>query len=383
MSTNIFISAGEASGEVYGAQLIEAFHRWPTGETKFFGLGGERMRAAGCEIVVDSKEVAVVGLAEVVKHLPGIYGKFHQLLREVDRRKPDIAVLIDFPDFNFRLARELHKRGIPVVYFVSPQLWAWRKGRIAQVQRYVSKMLVIFPFEEKFYRDHGVNAEYVGHPLADIPMPTPDRQQYAAEHGLASNKQWIALLPGSRKQEIERHLPTMLEACARLGSGFEFILPVASTLDPAWVQSKLGRSNVHLVRDASTALALSRAAVVASGTATVEAALVGNPFVVVYRVSPLTWSLGRRLVSLDNFAMVNLIAGKTIVPELIQGDFTAARVASNIKELAAEGPARSKMISDLAEVRLKLHPSSATQTAADRAANAVLALLDARQPQLS
>src|SRR5437867_955484 len=188
----LLISAGEASGEFYGAQLIESLHRALPEKTDFFGLGGERMRAAGCEIVIDSKDVAVVGLAEVVKHLPGIYGKFHELLREVDRRKPDVAVLIDFPDFNFRLARELHKRGIPVVYFVSPQLWAWRKGRIKQVQRYVSKMLVIFPFEEKFYADHGVNAEYVGHPLADLAQPTPDRQEYANDHGLDPNKHWIA-----------------------------------------------------------------------------------------------------------------------------------------------------------------------------------------------
>src|SRR5437879_1058867 len=224
MSTNIFISAGEASGEVYGAQLIEALRMAAPQPMEFFGLGGERMRAAGCNIVVDSKQVAVVGLAEVVKHLPGIYGKFHELLREVDRRKPEVAVLIDFPDFNFRLARKLHKRGIPVVYFVSPQLWAWRKGRIKQVQRYVSKMLVIFPFEEKFYADHGVNAEYVGHPLADLTPPAPDRLQYAHEHGLDADKHWIALLPGSRKQEVERHLSTMVAAAKQLGSDFEFIL---------------------------------------------------------------------------------------------------------------------------------------------------------------
>jgi lipid-A-disaccharide synthase len=383
MSTNIFISAGEASGEVYGAQLIEALRRAQAGEINFFGLGGQRMHTAGCEIVVDSKEVAVVGLAEVIKHLPGIYGKFHQLLREVDRRKPDLAVLIDFPDFNFRLARELHKRKIPVVYFVSPQLWAWRKGRIAQVQRYVSKMLVIFPFEEKFYRDHGVNAEYVGHPLADLPSPTPDRQQYATEHKLDPRKQWIALLPGSRKQEIERHLPYLLFAANILGSRFEFLLPVASTLDPAWVQSQLHQFPVRLVSDARSALALCRAAVVASGTATVEAALAGNPFVVVYKVSPLTWALGRRMISLNNFAMVNLIAGKTIVPELIQSDFLPSKIVAKVSELVAEGPARAKMIAELAEVRRKLHPSSATQTAADRAANAVLALLGAGQTQLS
>ncbi|MCU1312224.1 MAG: lipid-A-disaccharide synthase [Candidatus Angelobacter sp.] len=383
MSTHIFISAGEASGEYYGAQLIEALRRATPEPMEFFGLGGERMRAAGCDIVVDSKQIAVVGLAEVVKHLPGIYAKFHGLLREVDRRKPEIAVLIDFPDFNFRLARELHKRGIPVVYFVSPQLWAWRKGRIKQVQRYVSKMLVIFPFEEKFYAEHGVNAEYIGHPLADIAPPAPNRQLYAAEHGLDTGKHWIALLPGSRKQEIERHLPTMVAAAKQLGSDFEFILPVASTLDAEWMKSKLGQFAARLVDDARIALSLSRAAVVASGTATVEAALAGNPFVVVYKVSPLTWALGRRMVSLENFAMVNLIAGKTIVPELIQSDFTAESVAFKIKELVADGQARSQMISELAEVRRKLRPSSSTETAADRAASAVLKLLKAPQPQLS
>jgi lipid-A-disaccharide synthase len=379
--SNIFISAGEASGEFYGAQLIEALRRAAPEPMGFFGLGGERMRAAGAQIVVDSKQVAIVGLFEVIKHLPGIYGKFHELLREVDCRKPEVAVLIDFPDFNFRLARELHKRGIPVVYFVSPQLWAWRKGRIKQVQQYVSKMLVIFPFEETFYYQHGVNAEYVGHPLADIVTPAPDRQQYAAEHSLDVKKHWIALLPGSRKQEIERHLPTMVAAGKQLGLDFEFILPVASTLDSEWIKSKLGQFPARLVRDARIALALSRAAVVASGTATVEAALAGNPFVVVYRVSPISWALGRRMISLQNFAMVNLIAGKTIVPEYIQGNFTAENVAAKIKELVAEGPARSQMISELEEVRRKLHPSSSTESAADRAAAAVLKLLKAAQPQ--
>jgi lipid-A-disaccharide synthase len=383
MSTKVFISAGEASGEFYGAQLMEALRRAAPESMEFFGLGGERMRAAGCEIVVDSKQIAVVGLAEVVKHLPDIYGRFHELLREVDRRKPEIAVLIDFPDFNFRLARELHKRGIPVVYFVSPQLWAWRKGRIKQVQRYVSKMLVIFPFEEKFYAERGVNAEYIGHPLADLAPPAPDRQLFAAEHGLDAEKHWIALLPGSRKQEIERHLPTMIAIAKQLGLDYEFILPVASTLDAGSIKSKLGHFPARLVSDARIALALSRAAVVASGTATVEAALAGNPFVVVYSVSPLTWALGRRMVALDNFAMVNLIAGKAVVPEFIQGDFTAEKVSKKIAELIADGPARSQMISELAEVRRKLHPSSSTETAADRAASAVLKLLKAPHPQLS
>ncbi|MCU1285487.1 MAG: lipid-A-disaccharide synthase [Acidobacteriales bacterium] len=384
MSLKIFISAGEASGDIYGAQLIESVRRAsPDADVHFFGLGGERMKTQGCEIVIDSKRVAIVGLVEVVKHLPEIYSKFHELLREVDKRKPDVAVLIDFPDFNLRLARELHRREIPMVYFVSPQLWAWRKGRIKQVRKYVSKMLVIFPFEERFYGDHGVDAEYVGHPLADLKPSVPDRQQYAKENSLDPNKQWIALLPGSRKQEIERHLSTLLQVADALGANFEYLLPVASTLDPAWLQSQTRQSRIQLVKDAPTALSLARASIVASGTATVEAALAGNPFVVVYRVSPLTWALGRRLVSLPNFAMPNLIAGRTIVPELIQSDFLPSNVVTKLNELIPDGPARIQMIADLAEVRRMLHPASSSETAADRAAAAVLAIARAQQSQPS
>src|SRR4051812_7749268 len=201
----ILISAGEASGEQYGAQLIESLRRADSRPISFFGLGGDRMRTAGCDITVESREVAVVGLAEVIKHLPGIYSRFRALLREVDCRKPDVAILIDFPDFNFRLARALYQRGIPVVYFVSPQLWAWRQGRIKLVQTYVKKMLVIFPFEEKFYGDRGVAAEYVGHPLADTAIAL-DRVTYARDNGLDPAKHWIALLPGSRRHEVERNL---------------------------------------------------------------------------------------------------------------------------------------------------------------------------------
>lgn len=366
MPSSIFISAGEASGDAYGAQLIDAVRR--TGEEhRFFGLGGERMRDAGCELVTESREVAVVGLFEVVKHLPGIYGRFRRLLSEVDRRKPAVAVLIDFPDFNLRLAKQLHRRGVPVIYFVSPQLWAWRKGRIAQVKKYVRKMLVIFPFEEQFYRDHGVDAEYVGHPLADLPQPD-----------VASSPQpTIALLPGSRKQEIERHLPEMMRTAALLGNGYRYVLPVASTLDRKWVEQRVKAASasdvpVELTDDARRALASARASIVASGTATVEAALAGNPFVVVYRVSGLTWRLGRRLVNVEHYAMVNLIAGKRVVPELIQEDFTAERVAAEMRKLLTDDPERSRMMNELSMVRKKLHPASATETAADRAAAALL-----------
>src|SRR5215831_6056400 len=191
------ISAGEASGEAYGAKLIDALRRLSNSETQFFGVGGERMRQAGCDLVVNANEIAVVGLAEVVEHLPRIFRLFHKVVAEADRRKPDAAILIDFPDFNFRLARELHKRGIPVIYYVSPQLWAWRQSRIELVRKYVRKMLVIFPFEEKFYRERGIAAEFVGHPLAEMPLSAITREQFANEHQIDPNRQWVALLPGS------------------------------------------------------------------------------------------------------------------------------------------------------------------------------------------
>jgi lipid-A-disaccharide synthase len=371
----ILISAGEASGELYGAQLMESLRRLESRPMNFFGLGGERMRSAGCETVIDSRDVAVVGLAEVVKHLPSIYKRFRDLLREVDKRKPDVAVLIDFPDFNFRLARELYRRGIPVVYFVSPQLWAWRQGRIKLVQKYVKKMLVIFPFEEKFYRDRGVTVEYVGHPLADVADAVPSRDEYARANGLDPAKQWIALLPGSRRQEIKRNLQTMLKAAMQLGPDFEFILPVASTLTKGWIHAQITEPHICLVQDAPAALAHARASIVASGTATVEAALAGNPFVVVYRVSPLTYTFGRHLVSVPHYAMANLIAEKRVAPELIQGDFTAKNIVKHLRELIPDGSSRSAMMADLAEVKRRLHPFSQTESASDRAARAVQGLL--------
>jgi lipid-A-disaccharide synthase len=380
---SIFISAGEASGEQYGAALIDSLRRAFPESLRFFGLGGDQMRKQGCDLVVEARDVAVVGLVEVVRHLPRIYSRYRRLLRMIDERQPAVAVLIDFPDFNLRLARDLHKRGIPIIYFVSPQLWAWRKSRLALVQSFVRKMLVIFPFEEAFYRDHGVAAEYVGHPLADVPTPAGSRYAYAQQYGLDLSKPWIALLPGSRVGELRRHLGTMLEAASRLGNGFEFILPRASTITPLQVTRAIQigqktplRVKVKVVDDARMALAQARAAIVASGTATVEAALVGNPFVVVYRVAPLTWKLGRKMVDLPNFAMVNLIAGKTIVPELIQHDFTADRVLKELVPLLADGAAREQMVRELATVREKLKPGTAPAT--DRAARAVVSALTAK-----
>src|SRR5579864_1941185 len=235
------LSAGEASGDYYGAQLIQALQQLAPG-TKFFGMGGDRMRAAGCELLVNASEVAVVGLAEVVTHLPVIRRKFKSMVSEAEKRRPQAAVLIDFPDFNLRLARQLHRLQVPVFYFISPQVWAWRSGRVKQIRKYVRKMIVIFPFEQEFYRRHGVEVSYVGHPLAYAPPPQISRQEFAAKHGLNPQKQWIALLPGSRGKEVGLNLPTMLQSTRlsqKQSNDFEFVLPVASTLDAEWLREQL------------------------------------------------------------------------------------------------------------------------------------------------
>jgi lipid-A-disaccharide synthase len=378
---NFLISAGEASGDTYGAHLIEALKQLAP-NAKFFGMGGDKMQAAGGELLIHARDVAVVGLLEVVASLPHIRRQFKRLVAEASRRRPAAAVLIDFPEFNLRLARELHRLGIPVFYFVSPQIWAWRSGRVKQIQKYVRKMIVIFPFEQEFYRKHGVDVTYVGHPLAHAAEPAVSRQEFAARNGLAAGKQWIALLPGSRRKEVRLNLPGILAAARRLAAGndYEFVLPVASTLSQEWIRSQgYGAEEnlpVRLTLDSRLTLKHSRAAVVASGTATVEAALAGTPFVVVYRVAPLTWLLGRRLVNLNTFAMPNLIAGRRIVPELIQTDFTASNVASAMRTIIPDGAARTQMLSDLREVRDKLRDSGHSEAPAVQAAREIVRELE-------
>jgi lipid-A-disaccharide synthase len=373
------ISAGEASGELYGAGLIQAL-RSRVPDAQFFGVGGQRMRDAGFETVIDAHKISVVGLAEVVTHLPRIYREFRHLVQEAKTRRPDAAILIDFPDFNLRLARELHALKIPVIYYVSPQLWAWRQGRIEQIKKYVKKMLVIFPFEVEFYRKHAVDVTYVGHPLANELARENSREEFAKQYRLDTSKAWIALLPGSRRKETSLNLPRLLESAAEIGTDFQFVLPVASSLDPSWVQPFVLKANmpVVLTRNARTTLLHARAAIVASGTATLETALIGTPFVMVYRVSPLTWLLGRRLVKLDRFAMPNLIAGRDVVPEFVQDDFEPTAVAAKIRQLLRDGPERGTMLEGLTEIRKKLHPSG-HQTATERAANEILEVVGRKQ----
>jgi lipid-A-disaccharide synthase len=395
----IFLSAGEASGDHYGALLLLELRRRHPGLTSF-GLGGKEMEAAGLSRVVRAEDVAHMGITEVIRHMPHIYGEYRRLVASIKKHHPDVAILIDFPDVNFRLARELKKLNIPVIYFVSPQLWAWKRRRLRWVQQRVSRMMVIFPFEEKFYQARGVNAAFVGHPLAELPLPTISREDYAQQHSLNPDKPWIALLPGSRSKEVRLNLPTMLDAAAALGNGYEYVVPVASTLKREWVEQLMSTSNrigsvgspVHLVPDAREALHHARASVVASGTATVQAAVIGTPFVVVYKVSPLTFRLAKYLVHyppeipapLDAdgnlpIAMVNLIAGRRIVPELLQDRFTVENVASALRPLLADGPERSQMIADLAEVGQILRPASKS-TSILQVADAVEALLPRNTP---
>jgi len=360
---------------MYGAQLIHALRARLSG-LEFFGVGGDRMREAGCDTVIDAKDLAVVGITEILSHLPKIYGLFDNLISEADRRRPDLAVVIDSPAFNWRVARQMKKRGIPVIYYVAPQFWAWRQGRVKLLRKYVTKALVIFPFEEKFYRGRGVDATFVGHPLAELPVPAISREAYAAQHRIDVTKPWITVMPGSRVKEVRMNLPTILQAADQLGPEYVFLLPVAPTLDREFLRTCTVGRTVALVPDALPALHHSRAGIVASGTATVEAAMMGTPFVMVYRVSPLTYLLGKPRIKVPYFAMVNLIAGEKIVPELVQHDFTAANVAAYMRELLPEGDVRARMIAGLAEVRARLKPTATDpRTAADRAAEGILRFL--------
>jgi len=412
----VLISAGEASGEMYGAQLIEALRRRASsparvvtglgpvpagqspastqaGQLEFFGAGGERMRAAGCEIIVDAKDLAVVGITEILSHLPKILGLYRKLIRSADEKRPALAVVIDSPAFNWRVARQMRKRGIPVVYYVCPQFWAWRQGRVKLLRKYVNKALVIFPFEEKFYRDRGVDAKFVGHPLADLPAPAITRAAYAAENQLDVTKSWITLMPGSRRKEVRMNLPTILEAADLLGhdllekdrpgGGYEFLLPVARTLDASFLRELIGAPptetpqaplpNIHLVPEALPALFHSRAGIVASGTATVEAAIMGTPFVMVYRVSRLTYALGKPRVKVPYFAMVNLIAQEEIVPELVQYKFTAQNIVTELNRIIPDGEPRARMIERLAAIRARLKQGSGAGTLpSEQAAEIVL-----------
>lgn len=368
----LMLVAGERSGDVYGGRLAaELKSRRP--DIQLFGCCGHVMREAGVEAVVDAHQFAMVGITEVASGLPRAYRAFRQLLREAARRRPQLAILIDSPSLNMRLAKRLKKLGIPVLYFVSPQIWAWKKWRLRQLVSLVDRMVCIFDFEPEIYRRVGIPAEYCGHPLVDTVAPELSREGFFAKARLDPTRPVIALLPGSREVEIRYILPTLLGAARQLSEQrrIQFVLPVAPGLEMSSIEAHLRRAaprppEIRLL-DHSTydALAWSTLAVVASGTATVEAALLGRPMVVVYRVSPVTAFLARRMVDIKFFSMVNILAGKKVVEELIQERFTVPNLLAELIRLLDNPSAQSKMIEDLKVVTARLGKGGAIERLAD------------------
>ena len=374
--TELLISAGEASGDMYAAQLARALRQ--RADVHLFGMGGPRMREAGVEIVVDSAEVGVVGIFEVARKIPALRRALRRLRAEARRRRPPLAILTDFPDFHLRLARTLHRRGVQNVYFVCPQFWAWRPWRVNLVRRRFARALCLFPFETDFYRQAGVSADWIGHPLAGQARATLTRAEFAARHGLDPGRPIITLLPGSRPSELAHHMPRLMQAVARLSTAADrqFVLAVAPGLSRAQFEPYVpAQSPLRLIENATyDALAAADVAIVSSGTATIEAALLGAPMVVVYRVAPATAWIARRLMRAPFIAMVNLLAGKLVVPELIQEAFTPEEVAREVEHLLASPQARAAMQRDLAEVARRLGPPGAI----DRAADIIAAMLTIR-----
>jgi lipid-A-disaccharide synthase len=367
-SSSILLSAGEASGDLYAAKLAEALRR--RGVTEIFGLGGAHMRAAGVELVADAAPVSVTGITEVVRHLPALRRTFARVVDQARRRGPRLAVLTDFPGFHLRLARRLAAQGIPCVYFVAPQFWAWRSGRARLVRRHFRRALCIFPFEEPFYRRYGVRADFIGHPLVDIVRPSMPREEFLRRQGLDPARPVIALLPGSRRNELEKHLPPVLggsKLIARQVPEAQFVLALAPAMAgtaPVW--REVGLPEIRMIAGATyDVVASAQVAVVASGTATIETALLGTPMSVIYRMAPLTAAIVRRMVHTPYFAMPNLVAGRKVVSELFQDDCRPERIASEVLRLLGSNHARSEMKTALAEVRTRLGSGGAIERAAE------------------
>jgi lipid-A-disaccharide synthase len=377
----LLLSAGEASGDMYAAQLATALKQRM--DVAIFGMGGPQMRAAGVEIITDYSEVSVVGITEVLKRLPSLRRAMRRLVDEAERRRPPLAILTDFPGFHLRLARKLRPKGIRNVYYVCPQFWAWRPWRVNLVRRRFAQALCIFHFEEKFYADAGVPVKFIGHPLVGNVKPTLTREFFCKKHGLEEGNPILTILPGSRRGEIAHHVPVLVEALAemrRTSPGrLEIVVAVAPGLGleklKAMFPAQLGAKFVE--EDTYNAVAAADLAIVSSGTATVETALLGKPMIVVYRLSPLTARLAKPLVRTKFFSMVNLIAGRAVVPELIQDDFTPRRLAEEVAKLLPSSKEGEHRVNDmklgLAEVQKLLGPPGAV----DRAADVIAALLRA------
>jgi lipid-A-disaccharide synthase len=363
----LLVSCGEPSGDLYAGELVR--HLLPrVSELEVIGLGGDRLEAEGARLLVHVRDVAVVGLLEVVRHLRRLRRVFRELLGEVDRARPTLAVLVDYPDFNLRLARELRRRGVPVVYYVSPQVWAWRRGRLRTIRDTVTRMIVIFPFEEALYREAGVPVSFVGHPLVDLVRPAPDPAVFLRSAGLDPGRPVLAVLPGSRSQEVAHNLRPLaggLRILAARRPDLQVAVAAAPGLDATAFEAALtDLPAARVTRETHALMGAATAGVIASGTATVEAALLDLPMVVVYRLSPLTYALGRPFVRVPHYAMANLIAGRAVVRELIQGGFTPEAVAGEALALLDDPVRRAAVKEGLRSIRERLGPPGASARAA-------------------
>ena len=379
MSLRVLISAGEASGDLYAASLVRALRRhFP--DADFLGCAGPRMQAEGVRTIVDAHSLSVVGLIEVVSHLPRIFGEFRKLIAAARAERPDFAILTDSPDFHLRVARKLKPLGVPVIYLVAPQAWAWRKDRLPSIRKTVRRLLCIFPFEEAFFREHGVDAHYIGHPLTRLVRPNLDRQTFLDSLGLPLDRPLVALLPGSRPGEISRHLPALAKAVELIEAQWpcSFVVGAPPGFSRGWKRpffwERFLRRSIQVVEGTTwELLAHADLALAASGTVTIEAAILGTPMVVYYRVSRASWWMGRFLVRVPFFSMVNLIAGRRIVPELIQDELTGERLSNEVLRLLGDPAAMTKMRAELAEDRRRLDTD---RDPMDRAVDLIVSVLD-------
>ncbi len=334
---------------------------WP--EAAYFGCAGANLRAAGVEPVIRTEDLAVVGIVEVIGHLPRIWRRFKTLVAAAEARRPDIAILTDSPDFHFRVAKKLKQLGIPVVYLVAPQVWAWRRGRVKTMRRIIDRLLCIFPFEERFFLEHGVSAAYIGHPLAARVKPSLTREEFFRKHNLDPSRLLVAVLPGSRRSEALRHLPELKRAADLISQrrNVDFLLPASPTCGAAFFEAPLAGSRIRAVEgDAWDTMAHCDVALAASGTVTVEAALLGAPMVTFYRVTAVSWAIGKALVKVPFFTMVNLIAERKVVPELMQSAMTGERIAEEAGRLLDNRLERERMKEDLVEVARRLGKQDGT-----------------------
>lgn len=375
---SILISCGEPSGDLYAGALLDELGRLdPT--TRAWGFGGERLGQAGCDLVGHYQGLTVTGLSEAIRVLPRSLEVYRMLVARAERARPDLLVAVDFPDFNFRLARALKRRDVPVVYYVSPQVWAWRRGRLKTMKAIADRVLVIFPFEEPLYRQAGIPVEFVGHPLLDLARATEPRDRFLSSLGLAPTAPTIGLLPGSRPNEVRRILPWLLRAIPlirRQVPAAQFVIARAPNLAEDLFESVTGSVPALTTVEGRTddVLAASDVVVTASGTATIQTAIHGVPMIVVYRLSSTTYRLGKPFVHVTTYAMVNLVAGRGVVPELIQRDFTPETVAAEAVSLLTDAGRADRMRAELRTVREKLGSAGGSA----RAAKAVLRVITER-----